>query len=54
VIANKQKKKKLFVANEKKNPKTKKFEYQLTETKGDTTTLYQNGKWFKQEDVYVA
>ncbi|CAN9446966.1 unnamed protein product [Alternaria alternata] len=42
IIANKQKKKKLYVAFSRKTS-SKKTEYQLTETAGDTTKLYMNG-----------
>ncbi|KAI4664374.1 uncharacterized protein J4E79_003878 [Alternaria viburni] len=51
-INNKLKRKKLYVAFSQKNAKGK-TEYQLTETKDDTTKLYMNGKWFPQADVYV-
>jgi hypothetical protein len=30
------------------------MEYQLTETEGDTTKLYMNGKWFPEDKVYVV
>ncbi|CAN9152288.1 unnamed protein product [Alternaria alternata] len=53
VIANKQKNKKLYVAFSRKTS-NKKIEYQLTETAGDTTKLYMNGKWFPRDDVYVV
>ncbi|CAN9138671.1 unnamed protein product [Alternaria alternata] len=53
VIAMKQKKKKLYVAFSRKTI-NKKIEYQLTETAGDTTKLYMNGKWFPQDQVYVV
>ncbi|CAN9166352.1 unnamed protein product [Alternaria sp. RS040] len=53
IIANKQKKKKLYVAFSRKTS-SKKTEYQLTETAGDTTKLYMNGKWFPQDQVYVV
>ncbi|KAI4671757.1 uncharacterized protein J4E78_000253 [Alternaria triticimaculans] len=52
-INNKLKRKKLYVAFSQKNAKGK-TEYQLTETKDDTTKLYMNGKWFPQADVYPA
>jgi nuclear transport factor 2 (NTF2) superfamily protein len=53
-IANKRRKKQLYVANIRKSPKTNKTEYQLTENKDDTTTLYMNGKWFPEKDVHLA
>ena len=49
----KQKKKKLYVAFSRKTS-NKKIEYQLTETAGDTTKLYMDGKWFPQDQVYVV
>ncbi|CAN9170842.1 unnamed protein product [Alternaria alternata] len=53
IVANKQKRKKLWVAFSRKTP-DKKTEYQLTETEGDTTKLYMNGKWFPQDSIKVV
>ncbi|KAH6881690.1 hypothetical protein BKA58DRAFT_372008 [Alternaria rosae] len=52
VIESKQKRKKLYVAFSRKTSNSK-MEYQLTETKDDTTKLYRNGKWFPETEVYV-
>jgi hypothetical protein len=52
-IGTRQKKKKLYVAFSRKTSNSK-MEYQLTETEGDTTKLYMNGKWFPEDKVYVV
>ncbi|KAI4960995.1 hypothetical protein J4E86_000020 [Alternaria arbusti] len=51
VIDNKQKKKKLYIAFSQKISKSK-TEYQLTETKGDTTKLYMDKKWFPEVKIH--
>ena len=51
VIANKQKKKQLFIAIGRPNPNTGRIEYQLKESTEEGAALYSDGKWFPQKQV---
>ncbi|KAF2849078.1 hypothetical protein T440DRAFT_534097 [Plenodomus tracheiphilus IPT5] len=47
----KQHAKQLYTASIRKNPTTRKAEYQLKELSEATGSLYRNGKWYLEKDV---